>query len=452
MVKVWAVALMCGLLAPSHAQNATVQVSSSVSAAGLGSAVVDLLQDGDVIQRVLETVSGGLQNLGNVGAGLAGLDIKNLTLPKVSLQLLPGVGVQLNVYTKVLTEGKGLLGRILSLQVEGNISAKARLVQDDTGAPKFVVEDCKTQLVNVRILLNALQLRPAMLNNAIKRVLPRLLCPVTDTVLNAVNSLLRTVNSEAPLGAVGNLQYVLSKVPVVSKAAIGLDLNAVVKDLLGNPVEDPACSAASVSLPPVVGAAGQLGLSVCLLGSVLNLLQVPGKLDAAVDGQLLAADSPLTTSALSALIPEVSGLLSGSQQPLLKVRVLDTPQVLVENGKVMVHLPASVEVFPSNSSQQSLFVLNTDVVLSAQPTVSDNTLHLSLALERVNLTLASSLIGDFNAPLLEPLISDILRAVYVPHINAALEMGIPLPDLLNLKWENGLVGTTQNSLVVKAQA
>uniref|UniRef100_K7FIE5 BPI fold-containing family B member 3 n=1 Tax=Pelodiscus sinensis TaxID=13735 RepID=K7FIE5_PELSI len=291
-----------------------------------------------------------------------------------------------------------------------------------------------------------------MLNNAIKRVLPRLLCPVTDTVLNAVNSLLRTVNSEAPLGAVGNLQYVLSKVPVVSKAAIGLDLNAVVKDLLGNPVEDPACSAASVSLPPVVGAAGQLGLSVCLLGSVLNLLQVPGKLDAAVDGQLLAADSPLTTSALSALIPEVSGLLSGSQQPLLKVRVLDTPQVSVENGKVMVHLPASVEVFPSNSSQQSLFVLNTDVVLSAQPTVSDNTLHLSLALERVNLTLASSLIGDFNAPLLEPLISDILRAVYVPHINAALEMGIPLPDLLNLKWENGLVGTTQNSLVVKAQA
>ncbi|XP_024071211.1 BPI fold-containing family B member 3-like [Terrapene carolina triunguis] len=455
MLKVWAILLFGSLLTPSQGLDGATQVLSSVNANGLGKIIDNVLHRGDILNSVLGTVSagdGGLLNLGNLlGTDLTKLEIKKLTLPKVSLKLLPGVGVQLNVNTQVLIEGKSLLAKVLNLQVDVNIIARARLAQDDMGAPKLIVEDCKTQLVNVR-LLNALPLRPAVLNKALGNLFPGVLCPLIDTVLNAVNPLLSTVNSVVPLGVVGKLQYILASLPVVSDAEIKLDLNAVVEDLLGHRVDDPTCSAATVSLPSVVASPSQLGLSVCLLSSVLKLLLAPGKLSTDIAAQTLPSDTPLTASALRALIPEVSELLPESQQLLLKIRVLETPAVSVQNGKVMVRLPASIEVSPSASPQRSLFVLDADIVLSVQPTISDNKLRISVALERVGLRLASSLISNFNVALLEPLISDILNAAYVPFINGALAVGIPLPNLLNLKWENGLVKVINNALSVNALA
>ncbi|KAG6938458.1 BPI fold containing family B member 3 [Chelydra serpentina] len=131
---------------------------------------------------------------------------------------------------------------------------------------------------------------------------------------------------------------------------------------------------------------------------------------------------------------------------------METPAVSVQNGKVLVSLPASIEVFPSDSPQQSLFVLGADIVLSVQPTIADNKLHISVTLERVRLRLASSLISNLNVALLEPLISDILSAAYLPLINAALKVEIPLPNPLNLNWENGPVKVINNVLLVNALA
>uniref|UniRef100_A0A8C3PFT5 BPI fold containing family B member 3 n=1 Tax=Chrysemys picta bellii TaxID=8478 RepID=A0A8C3PFT5_CHRPI len=291
MLKVWAILLFGSLLTPSQGLNGATQVLSSVNANGLVKIIDNVLHRGDILNSVLGTVSagnGGLLNLGNLlGTDLTKLEIKKLTLPKVSLKLLPGVGVQLNVNTQVLIEGKSLLAKVLNLQVDVNIAARARLAQDDMGAPKLIVEDCKTQLVNVR-LLNVFPVRPAVLNKALGNLFPGVLCPLIDTVLNTVNPLLSTVNSVVPLGVVGDLQYTLASLPVVSAAEIKLDLNAVVEDLLGNRVDDPTCSAATVSLPSVVASPSQLGLSVCLLSSVLKLLLAPGNLSTDIAAQTVS--------------------------------------------------------------------------------------------------------------------------------------------------------------------
>ncbi|XP_067410637.1 BPI fold-containing family B member 3-like [Emydura macquarii macquarii] len=434
MLKVWAVLLFCGLLAPSQGLDVGATVINSVTANGLEKTIGDLLSGGDILQSVLGAVSGGnggLLNLGNLlGPGLLGLEIKNLTLPKVSLKLLPGVGVQLNVNTKVSVDGKGLLGRVLRLQAEENIAARARLLQDNVGVPKLTVEDCKIQLLNIRIPL-------------------KWLCPLIDTVLNTVNTQLGTVNSVVPLGVLGNLQYTLSSLPVVSDGSIKLDLNAVVKDPLGNIISDPTCSAAPISLP-LVGSSSQLALPACLLTSVLKLLLVPEKLNTDITGQMLPANILQVTSALRSIIPQVSDLLPASQQPLLKIKVLDTPVVSLQNGAVTARLPASIDVSLSDSPQKSLFVLDADTVLNAQPTIADNKLRLSSTLESVNLSLASSQIGPVNVTGLEPLMSNLLGAAYVPPINAALDVGIPLPNPLNLNLENSLVKTIDNTLVINA--
>ncbi|XP_030389370.1 BPI fold-containing family B member 3-like [Gopherus evgoodei] len=456
MLRIWAILLFGSLLTPSQGLDGAAQVCARVNPNVLGKIIDDLFHRDDILRSVLGLVlagNGGPLNLGNLlGTGITRLEIKKLTLPKVSLKLLPEVGVQLNIYTEVLIKGKDLLGKVLDLQVEVNITARARLAQHGKDAPKLTVEHCTTQLVNVRILHNVLQLDPDVLNKAPGNLFDGVLCPLIDSVLNATNSLLSTVNSVVPLGVVGNLQYTLASFSVVSDAAIKLDLNAIVEDLLGYKVDDPACSAAIVSLPSVVASSSQVGLSVCLLSSVLKLLLAPGNLSTDIAAQKLPSDIPLTASVLRALIPEVSKLLLESQQPLLKIRALETPAVSVKNGSVTVWLPASIEVSPLDFPEQSLFVLNADIVLRVQPTISDNKLHVSVSLERVCLRLASSLISHFNVAHLEPLISDILNAAYVPLINDALGVEIPLPNLLNLNWENGLVKVINNALLVNALA
>lgn len=45
-----------------------------------------------------------------------------------------------------------LLGGLLNLLVEVNITANAHLVQDKSGTPILVVENCKTNLGNIQIL------------------------------------------------------------------------------------------------------------------------------------------------------------------------------------------------------------------------------------------------------------------------------------------------------------
>lgn len=54
---------------------------------------------------------GSTQNQGSVGVSplppLSRLKIEELTLPKVSLKLLPGFGVQLSLHTKVSLHGSG---------------------------------------------------------------------------------------------------------------------------------------------------------------------------------------------------------------------------------------------------------------------------------------------------------------------------------------------------------
>ncbi|XP_032618314.1 BPI fold-containing family B member 3-like [Chelonoidis abingdonii] len=455
MLKIWAILLFGSLLTPSQGLDGAAQVLARVNPNVLGKIIDDLLHRDDILRSVLGLVSagnGGLLNLGNLlGTGVTGLEIKKLTLPKVSLKLLPEVGVQLTVNTGVLIEGKDLLGKVLGLHVDVNITARARLAQHGKDAPELTVEHCTTQLVNVRIL-HVLRLGSPVLNKAPGNLFDGVLCPLIDSVLDATNHLLSTVNSVVRLGVVGSLQYTSANVPVVSDAAIKLDLNAVVEDLLGNKVNDPACSAATVSLPSVVASSSQVGLSVCLLSSVLKLLLASENLSTDIAAQELPSDIPLTASVLRALIPEVSKLLLESQQPLLKIRVLETPAVLVKDGSVTVRLPASIEVSPSDLPQQSLFVLNADIGLRVQPTISDNKLRISVSLERVGLRLASSLISNFNVAHLEPLISDILNAAYVPLINGALAVEIPLPNLFNLNWENGLVKVINNALLVNALA
>lgn len=125
-----------------------------------------------------------------------------LTLPRVSLQLLPGIGVHLNLYTRVALNAKRYVGLVLvavppvpsdpveappqgvslgghaapvcweaavplkvapfplhsllgllDIAVEVNITSRVRLTMDGTGYPKLVTERCDTLLGGIKVRL-----------------------------------------------------------------------------------------------------------------------------------------------------------------------------------------------------------------------------------------------------------------------------------------------------------
>uniref|UniRef100_A0A8C2SW42 BPI fold containing family B member 3 n=2 Tax=Coturnix japonica TaxID=93934 RepID=A0A8C2SW42_COTJA len=355
---------------------------------GLGGGLLGGLLGGTGNQGQGSLLGGGLLGkdglLGTV-QGLTGLRIVNITLPKITLRFLPGIGLELNIYTQLLIDGNGAVGSLLQLQVEANITARVRLAQDKSGALRLVVEDCKTLLGDITIRVGPkVPLVEKTLKSVLGNVLPRLLCPVVDTVLGVVNSLLGSVTSVLPLGALGNLQYTLSSLPIIGDKSIQLDLNLLLRDAQGNVVEQTGGLSMPITLPPAAGPGAQLGLSQGVLGAVLALAQRQGAFSMDISSSAVPSSIPLTTSALLSAFPQLSTVLPGSLPLALRVRLADTPVVALRDGKATATLRAAIDVLAHRPGfpPQTLFTLDSDIVLDITPSVSGGRLHTALAVER----------------------------------------------------------------------
>ncbi|NXI59035.1 BPIB4 protein, partial [Chloroceryle aenea] len=381
--------------------------------------------------------------------GLTGLRIVEVTLPRVSLRLLPGIGLHLNLYTRVALNAKSLLG-LLDIAVEVNITSQVRLTMDDKSYPKLVIESCDTLLggIKVRLLRNLLPIVDNLLASVLNRLLPSLLCPVVDITLGLVNDQLGLVNSLVPLGLLGSIQYTVSSLPLVTGQFLEVDLNTVVGRVAGGLVDYPLGKPEAVPTPPWVPMpplppmadtrSSQLGLSVNFLSSVLSVLQKGGALDLNISSGMFPDLPPLTTSTLGALVPVVFKTYPESRELLLKVTVPEAPVVSLKRNKGVIWLRATAEVmviYP-NDIQKSLCLLNIDASLLAQFAVKNNKLKIGVSLEKANLSLVSSSIGGFDISLLEMLIDQILEVAFLPAMNSVLGAGVPLPRLLNIDFTN----------------
>ncbi|XP_030069332.1 BPI fold-containing family B member 4 [Microcaecilia unicolor] len=396
--------------------------------------------------------NGGL--LGTV-QGITGLRIIDLTLPKVSLKLLPGIGVHLNLYTKVAINGKSLLG-LLDIAVEVNITARTRLTQERSGVPRLVIEDCNTLLggINIRLLNGLLSnIVDGLLHTVLGNILPAVLCPVVTVVLDLVNGLLLTVNELVPIGIIGSVQYTVSALPLVSGQFIQLDLNTVVGKLGGGLIDYPLGNAAPISMPPMKDASGaQLGLSANFLGCVLTALQKQGLLNVDITDGDIPSLPPLTTAVLGGLIPKVATMFSDARPLVLKITVSKPPIVSLKKDEGIVKMTAKAEVLASmpGSSTRSICALNADIVLDAKFSVVAEKLKIELSLESSKIALISSAVGDFDISILDGLVTTLMQAALLPSVNTVLGAGVPLPKLMHTDFKDVDIDILDDLVVVNA--
>ncbi|NXJ71469.1 BPIB4 protein, partial [Rostratula benghalensis] len=390
--------------------------------------------------------------------GLTGLRIVELTLPKVSLRLLPGIGIHVNLYTRVALNAKSLLG-LLDVAVEVNITARVRLTMDGTGYPKLVTERCDTLLggIKVRLLRGLLPVVDNLLAGVLNRLLPTLLCPVVDVALGLVNDQLGLVNSLVPLGLLGSIQYTVSSLPLVTSQFLEVDLNTVVGRVAGGLVDYPLGKPEAVPAPPRVPmpplppmedtSSSQLGLSVNFLSSVLSVLQKEGAMDLEISNGMFPELPPLTTSTLGALVPVVFKAYPESHELLLKIKVPEAPVVTLKKNKGVIHLTATAEVMVIHPDgvQKPVCLLSIDTSLLAQFSVKDNKLKICVSMEKADLSLVSSPVGGFDVSLLDMLVGQIFDVAFLPALNSVLGAGVPLPRLLNIDFSNADVDVIEVS-------
>uniref|UniRef100_A0A8B9S5F1 Lipid-binding serum glycoprotein C-terminal domain-containing protein n=1 Tax=Apteryx owenii TaxID=8824 RepID=A0A8B9S5F1_APTOW len=260
-----------------------------------------------------------------------------------------------------------------------------------------------------------------------------------------------------PLGALGNLQYTLGSLPVIGDKSIQQDLNLLVRDAAGNVVDQGLGQVAPVSLPPAASGVSQLGLSQTVLSAVLSLLRGTGAFDTDITAAALSAagsipgqDILLSTSALRSLLPQLSTVIPESLPLALQVRSAGAPVVSLRNGKATASVAASIAVLAQRpgSLPQPLFTLDADINLNISPSLSANKLQATLAVDSITLRQGGSKIGDINVSLLERWVKDVLEAAYLPAINKALSVGIPLPNLFNMNFEGANVDVVDNAFMI----
>ncbi|XP_062445551.1 BPI fold-containing family B member 6 [Rhea pennata] len=445
MSRIWCVLLLGGCLALSQGADnpgAVIQIDIGT----IDHAVSTALTESDVLQKMAEAATKKKPNTKPI-KGISGIKVKDIRPPVITLTLLPGTGLFMAVLVQMTIAGKSFIGGNMEIKMAANLTADNRLSQDALGTPKFSSENCHISLISVKTNLPSSML-PKVLNklldSTLQKVLPSLLCPAVDVVLNLVNAKLTTMTSEISLGTAGTLRYALLNPPTTSETFIQLDLKTILHQKEGDEIDLPTDQPPLTSLPPKKEAATQLILSANFLSAELRIMQASFNLD--IRDNMVLGLPPLVTSMLGALIPEISRALPPSQPLTIEMRAARPPLVTVtpEASFVRVFSTAKLLASSSGSAPASLFVLDVCSDLKARFVVRGEKLCVSLALDSLSeMALASSSVGTFDELPLKRILANVIHVAYVPSINAALQGGIPLPDLLGIKYQQAEISRSE---------
>ncbi|XP_014810185.1 PREDICTED: BPI fold-containing family B member 4-like [Calidris pugnax] len=491
MWKLFGIFFFCGLFSPSQ------EVLSGLSCAVSPGAMQNVLSDAIIHNGLLQQHLQGLVLPNIVGDGgllssptsITGLHLVKVQLPKLSVVLLSGIGVQLTIAAKLELSGNclvGLLSDLIDILVDVNITANIKCTNFESGTVQVVIEDCLCILGAIKIkilsglvgllsdlidilvdvnitanikctnfesgtvqvviedclcILGAIKIKilSGLLSlsvndivlNQLRATLPGLLCPVVDIVINLVNiQLMGTLNAVIPVGTAGTIHYQLASLPFTSGLFLGLDLDGAVKQVGGSII--PHDSSAS-ALPPLLDKLLVLGLRQSFLNAVLSLLiQIPPQ-TFPCSPEIFSGASRLQ-EAITTLAPGGCSSCRGTSPLVIKLTLSGNPLILLEENKATVELSVMIQLLIErlDGSILNLLLLKADLGLNALVSIAGGKLVLGLSLGSTSLSLESSDIGISSISNLKPHCSSLLTETFLPLLNGALGIGIPLPNVLGI--------------------
>ncbi|KAM4842700.1 BPI fold-containing family B member 6 [Thomomys bottae] len=441
---------LCGLLTGTQAERgALLRLGMDV----LNHEVQSAMEESHILEK-MAAEAGTPRPGAKPIKGLSNVKVKDVLVPVITLNFVPGVGIFQCVSTGMTITGKSFTGANMEITVVLNITATDRLLRDEeTGIPTFKSEGCEIILGSVKTNLPS-NMMPKVINkfldSTLHKVLPDMMCPAIDAVLVYVNKKWASLHNVLPVGQMGTVQYVLTSSPATTASHIQVDFKTMVQPQKGKAIQLDGDWEAPEFPEDSVKGSSQLLLSAALLTAELALLQK--SLDVKIKDKKIGELPTQTTQTLAGFIPQVAEAFPKSKRLVTQIKIKKPPKVTMEPGKSLLHLHGTLEMFAAKrrgKNPVSLFLLETHFSLNVQYSVHENRLQMSLSQDRLlSLSRESSSVGDFNAKDLTGFVTDYLREAYLPRVNDVLQVGFPLPDLLAINYNLAELSIVENTLVL----
>ncbi|KAJ4926862.1 hypothetical protein JOQ06_014606 [Pogonophryne albipinna] len=323
-----------------------------------------------------------------------------------------------------------------------SFSTSLSIKSDQTGRPVVNSLDCGTNVGKTSIHFKGgaswlYNLFSKYIDSAIRKAMQKQICPLVANAVSDLNNNLKTLNVLAKVDPFAEIEYSMVASPAVSKTSIDFGLKGEFYNIGKH--QEPPFSPAVFSLPPQINNMLYIGVSSFTIESAAFVYNTAGALSLYITDDMIPTISPfrLNTRTFGVFIPQVAKRFPGLMMKLL-VKTVKTPVITFEPNNATVQSFASVTAYAiqPNATLTPLFVLNLVSSVSARVFVSGTRLAGAVTLNKMDLTLGTSYVGDFQVGSLDSIFQTVLKMVVIPRMNAQLAKGYPLPTLGKMKLVN----------------
>ncbi|XP_033977848.1 bactericidal permeability-increasing protein-like [Trematomus bernacchii] len=413
-------------------------------------AVASILQKLKTIK--LDDVSGKVRvSIGKVKYSLKNMNMVDVGLPTAALDLVPGTGPKLSIVNANFRLQGNWRVRYRFVKDSGSFKLNAddisfstslSIMTDPTGRPAVRSIDCGANVgkMSVRFRGGAswlYNLFKKSISSAIRKAMQKKICPLVANAVSDLNNNLKTLNVLAKVDQFAEIEYSMVASPAVSRTSIDFGLKGEFYNIGKH--QEPPLSPAAFSLPPQINNMLYIGVSSFTIESAAFVYNTAGALSLYITDDMIPQGSPirLNTRTFGVFIPQIARRFPGLMMKLL-VKTVKAPVITFEPNNATVQTFASVTAYAiqPNAKLTPLFVLNLVSSVSARVFVSGTRLAGAVTLNKMDLTLGTSDVGDFQVSALNSIFQMVLNFVVIPRMNVQLAKGYPLPTLGKMKLVN----------------
>ncbi|XP_013988613.1 bactericidal permeability-increasing protein [Salmo salar] len=391
-------------------------------------------------------------HVGKVKYSLTGMTIVNLGLPKSALVLVPGTGVSLAITNAFINlHGNWRVRYFRFIQDRGSfdlavngltITANIAIKSDETGRPMVSTVNCVANVGRASIKFHGgaswlYNLFKSYIDKALRSALQKQICPLVADAITDMNQHLKTFNVLAKVDQYAEIEYSMVTSPTISKSSMEFSLKGEFYNIVKH--QEPPFSPTPFSLPPQDNNMLYIGVSSFTPNSAGFVYNNAGALSLYVTDDMIPPSSPirLNTGTFGVFIPEIAKRFPGMMMKLL-VKTVKEPTISLEPNNVTVQASGTVTAYAiqPNTTLSPLFVLNMEGSVSAQLNVTGVKLAGAITLNKIEMTLGTSYVGQFQVQSLDNIFLMVLKVVVIPKVNAHLEKGFPLPSIGKMNLVN----------------
>ncbi|CAI5778587.1 BPI fold-containing family B member 4-like [Podarcis lilfordi] len=383
------------------------------------------------------------------------LHVVRVFTPSVSLELYEKVDSLVCIKARFHLSGKFFFGKHferIDIILDVDIKAEVRFDAFFAGGFHIRLQVCKSEFAIARIIcpshLSVNNVRPVV-TTILAASFHKMVCTAVEVVINVSGvDFLHTANVFFSMGTVATMQYQLASLPLITSNYVALEFNMIIRT--GGRYITLPVGAGPVTLPVLHHHGFCLGMSQASLDAILMVLIQIRVQEFISTPEVFSAASELTTIVASLLSHQKCPKCPLKAPLKITISLVGIRRIILEPKRAVIELSVEIALLAKGPSGSlvGLFVMKANLKLSVRASVFGGRLIFTTKLASLELLLVSSQVGPVNVSVLVKLMKLLIAETFVPQVNECLDVGIPLPPVLHIRWNYPAIHFTQGMLAL----